>query len=68
MPVHKLRLLLLQIAETCDVLAGHAVVPHLLAAAEAALMSLDWPSDTADYIARVASSPAAAAHLGTAAS
>jgi alpha-mannosidase len=57
MPVHKLRLLLLQIAETCDVLTDHQVVPHLLAVAEAALMSLDWPSGTADYVARMAPSP-----------
>ncbi len=57
MPVHRLHLLLLQVAETCEVLSAHEVVPHLLAAAEAAIMSLDWPSDTADYIARVAPSP-----------
>lgn len=56
-PVHRLHLLLLQIAETSAALADHDVVPHLLSAAEAALMSLDWPSDTAGYIARVAPSP-----------
>ena len=56
-PVHRLELLLLQIAETCDALEDHEVLPHLLAAAEDALTGLDWPSDTADYIARVAPSP-----------
>ena len=57
-PVHRLHLLLQQVAETCAVLAGHEVVPHLLTAAEAAQRSLDWPSDTANYIARMAPSPA----------
>ncbi len=56
-PVHRLHLLLLQVAEASAVLGGHEVVPHLLTAAEAALTGLDWPSDTADYIARVAPSP-----------
>ncbi|RYE08129.1 MAG: alpha-mannosidase [Hyphomicrobiales bacterium] len=56
-PVHRLHLLLKQIAETCSVLAGHDVVPHLLDAAETAQRSLDWPSDTANYIARIAPMP-----------
>ncbi len=55
--VHRLHLLLRQVAETCAVLADHEVQPHLLAAAEDALTGLDWPSGTADYIARVAPSP-----------
>ena len=54
--VDQLWLLLTQVAETVEVLAGHEVVPHLLTAAEETLRGLDWPSATADYIARVASS------------
>ncbi len=57
MPVHRLYLLLMQIAETCAVLKDHEVLPHLLSAAEDALADLDWPSDTASYIARMAPSP-----------
>ena len=41
-------------AETADQLAGHEVVPPLVAAAEEALARLDWPTATAAYIARVA--------------
>ena len=55
--VHRLHLLLKQVSEACAVLSGHEVLPHLLAAAEDALRGLDWPSDTANYIARVAPSP-----------
>lgn len=51
-PVHRLHLLLQQIGEAADVLDGHEVVPHLIDAAEQALRSLDWPSDTAAYISR----------------
>ncbi len=51
-PVHRLHLLLKQIVEAIDILADHEVVPHLLDAAERALRSLDWPSDTDAYIAR----------------
>lgn len=51
-PVHRLHLLLKQIGEAVDALDGHDVVPHLIDAAERALRSLDWPSDTAAYIAR----------------
>ena len=47
-------LLLTQVAETADQLAGHEVVPPLVAAAEEALARLDWPSATAAYVARVA--------------
>jgi alpha-mannosidase len=50
--VHRLHLLLKQIIETIDVLADHEVVPHLMDAAEQALRSLDWPSDTDAYISR----------------
>lgn len=57
LPVHRFHLLLLQVAETCAALLGHEVVPHLLDAAENAQRSLDWPSDTQNYIARTAPSP-----------
>ncbi|HEX4296618.1 MAG TPA: alpha-mannosidase, partial [Devosia sp.] len=56
-PVHRFHLLLRQIAEAVSVLGSHEVVPHLLTAAEDAQRSLDWPSDTADYLARMAPSP-----------
>ncbi|HZY67803.1 MAG TPA: alpha-mannosidase, partial [Devosia sp.] len=55
--VHRFHLLLKQVAETCAALADHEVIPHLLYAAEAAHRSLDWPSDTATYIARTAPAP-----------
>lgn len=55
--VDRLWLLLRQIAEAVSVLENHDVVPHLLDAAEDALYSLDWPSATAAYIARMAPSP-----------
>src|SRR6185312_14422231 len=50
--VHRLKLLLTQVAETVTVLEDHEVVPHLLTAAEETLRALDWPSATQDYIAR----------------
>lgn len=50
--VHRLHLLLQQIGEAADILDGHEVVPHLIDAAERALRSLDWPSDTSAYISR----------------
>ncbi|OLP57753.1 alpha-mannosidase [Xaviernesmea oryzae] len=53
-PVEKLWILLRQISEAVSVLAGHEAVPYMLEAAEIALRSLDWPSTTADYIARTA--------------
>jgi alpha-mannosidase len=56
-PVDRLRILLSQIAEAVDALSGHEVVPHLLDAAEGATLGLDWPSATADYIARTALAP-----------
>ena len=55
-PVRRLVLLLAQIVESVDALRTHEVVPHLLTAAENCLRSLDWPSATADYLARVAPS------------
>lgn len=51
-PVHRLHLLLKQVAEAIGALGEHEVVPHLVGAAEQALRSLDWPSDTAAYISR----------------
>ncbi|WP_413989572.1 alpha-mannosidase [Labrys okinawensis] len=54
LPVHRLHLLLTQIAEAVAALEGHEVVPHLLDAAEATTRALDWPSATADYVARTA--------------
>ncbi|GAC1044713.1 alpha-mannosidase [Rhizobium sp. No.120] len=51
--VHRLQLLLRQIGEAADILEGHEVVPHLIDAAERALRSLDWPSDTSAYISRI---------------
>jgi len=56
--VERLWLLITQIIEAVSVLSGHDVVPHLLSAAEDALRGLDWPSATADYVARTASSEA----------
>ncbi|MBI4920964.1 MAG: alpha-mannosidase [Devosia nanyangense] len=56
-PVSSFALLLRQIAEASSALAGHEVVPHLLAAAETAQRGLDWPSDTDSYISRMAPSP-----------
>ncbi|MGO7161240.1 alpha-mannosidase [Rhizobium johnstonii] len=54
-PAHRLHLLLKQVAEAIDALGEHEVVPHLMDAAEHALRSLDWPSDTAAYISRTSS-------------
>ncbi|MBX5068221.1 alpha-mannosidase [Rhizobium lentis] len=52
--VHRLHLLLKQVAESVGALGDHEVVPHLVEAAERTLRSLDWPSDTAAYISRTA--------------
>ncbi len=54
LPVHRLHLLLRQIAEAIGALGEHEVVPHMLDAAEVALRSLNWPSATEPYIARTA--------------
>ena len=50
-------LLLGQVIEAIETLRDHEVVPHLTAAAETAFRSLDWPSSSADYIARTANLP-----------
>src|SRR6185437_799106 len=54
LPVHRLNMLLTQVAEAVSTLGNHEVVPHLLDAAEATERALDWPSSTQDYIARFA--------------
>ena len=54
LPVHQLHLRLTQVWEACVQLKDHEVVPHLVAAAEAAFHSLTWPSSTADYVSRYA--------------
>lgn len=51
--VHAFHLRLTQIVETVTVLEEHAVVPHLLEAAEAAVRALDWPSATEEYLSRI---------------
>ncbi len=56
-PVHRLHMLLTQVAEAVTTLGTHAVVPHMLNAAESAQRSLDWPSDTENYVARTAPAP-----------
>ncbi|MBB4008464.1 alpha-mannosidase [Allorhizobium taibaishanense] len=55
--VDALWLLLRQVAEAVETLEGHDVVPHLLQASEETIRMLDWPSATADYIARTAAAP-----------
>lgn len=52
--VDRMGLLMRQIAEAIKVLEGHDVVPYLLDAAEQAFYAIDWPSATADYVARTA--------------
>lgn len=52
--VEELHLLLRQIRETVEVLGDHEVTAHLLDLAETALLDLDWPSETAAYLARTA--------------
>jgi alpha-mannosidase len=47
-------LYLQQLIETAEVLGVHEVVPPLLSAGEDVFAALDWPTATADYIARVA--------------
>ena len=44
------------VLESCRTLATHPVVEPLLSCAERALQRIDWPSSTADYIARSAPS------------
>jgi alpha-mannosidase len=45
------------VVEAAETLGVHEAAEHLVEAAEAALGAIDWPSTTADYIARVAGSP-----------
>jgi alpha-mannosidase len=45
------------VVEAAETLGAHDAVEPLVDAAEAALRAIDWPSTTADYIARVAPSP-----------
>jgi alpha-mannosidase len=56
-PLHRFQLLLRQVYEASVALGDHEVVPHLLTAAETAHRALDWPSDTQNYIARMAPAP-----------
>ncbi len=49
--------LLSLVAEAAETLGAHEAAPHLVEAAEAALRAIDWPSSTADYVARIAPSP-----------
>ncbi len=56
LPVHRLHLLLRQVAEAIEALGEHEAVPHLMEAGETALRSLHWPSDTENYVARTAPS------------
>jgi alpha-mannosidase len=48
--------LLSLVAEAAETLGEHEAAPHLVEAAEAALRAIDWPSASADYIARIAPS------------
>jgi alpha-mannosidase len=57
LPVHRFHLLMRQVYEAGVALGDHEVVPHLLTAAEAARHALDWPSDTQNYISRMAPAP-----------
>ena len=54
--VEALHRLLTQIAEAIEALGADEVVPHLLESAEEALRSLDWPSNSQAYVARIAPS------------
>ncbi|CCM78668.1 alpha-mannosidase [Rhizobium mesoamericanum] len=55
--VNDLWLLLRQICEAVDILEQHEVVAHLLDLAEDSMRGLEWPSASAAYVARTASSP-----------
>ena len=52
--VHRLHLLVQDCAEAARHLGDDPAVPYILAAAEATIASLDWPSSTEDYLARIA--------------
>jgi alpha-mannosidase len=45
------------VVEAAQALGAHEAAAHLIEAAEAALRAIDWPSTTADYIARIAPAP-----------
>ena len=45
------------VVEAAETLGAHEAAAHLIEAAEAAVRTIDWPSTTADYIARVAPAP-----------
>jgi alpha-mannosidase len=49
--------LLAVVVEAAETLGAHEAAEPLVAAAETALRAIDWPSTTADYIARVAPAP-----------
>jgi alpha-mannosidase len=49
--------LLAIVIEAAETLGAHEAAEPLVATAEAALRAIDWPSTTADYIARVAPAP-----------
>ncbi len=53
-PVELLHLLVTQIIEVAQALGDDEAAPPMVEAAEVALRSLDWPSHTPDYIARIA--------------
>lgn len=56
-PVHELALLLRQVTETARMLDAHEAAEPLVRAAERCFAALDWPSATADYVARTAAQP-----------
>lgn len=56
LPVCRLSQCLDLVAGAIEALHSHDSTPHLLEAAEEALRSLEWPSTTADYVARIAPS------------
>ncbi len=55
--VCRLSRLLGLVAESAEALQPHEAAPHLIEAAETALRALDWPSASADYVARIAPAP-----------
>jgi len=55
--VHRLHMLLKQVAEAARHLKDDPSVPYLVAAGEAAISRLDWPSATDDYLSRIAKTP-----------
>ena len=55
--VCRLSQLLSLVADAAEALGAHEAAPHLVEAAETALRAIDWPSASADYVARIAPSP-----------